>query len=212
MFSKALFITLSLAFIALASKWDQSPFGPTPEEIQVQKEERAKRDLQEQTKQQDESSAPQYSTITVAGVTWMAENMNTRSRSGVCYNNDNKNCLKFGRLYTWKEANAVCPEGWRLPTHDEFELLTTRASSEFENSVIFAGFRKFNGDFYDLNQTANFWTSEEDEDYKDYAEYWTFYKYNHLGGQWSKTRFYKDMAFSVRCVKDEANKAKVSRF
>lgn len=62
-----------------------------------------------------------------------------------CYDNESSNCTKYGRLYTWevamdkadcaygKTCNAsldsstpvrgVCPSGWHLPSHREFEEL-----------------------------------------------------------------------------------------
>ena len=30
---------------------------------------------------------------------------------------------EYGNLYTWEEAQNVCPEGWRLPTKKELEAL-----------------------------------------------------------------------------------------
>jgi uncharacterized protein (TIGR02145 family) len=38
----------------------------------------------------------------------------------ICYNNDANNCLKNGRMYYYDIVNAVCPEGWHLPSVSEF--------------------------------------------------------------------------------------------
>jgi len=40
-----------------------------------------------------------------------------------CYDNDESNCKKYGRLYDWYAAMAVCPAGWRLPTKDDWNSL-----------------------------------------------------------------------------------------
>lgn len=61
-----------------------------------------------------------------------------------CYDNDPANCAKYGRLYTWAAAvgraedecgygntcglgsgdiRGICPKGWHLPSHDEWESL-----------------------------------------------------------------------------------------
>ncbi|MCQ2055116.1 MAG: hypothetical protein MJY82_07490 [Fibrobacter sp.] len=84
--------------------------------------------------------------------TWMAENLNYSVNPGVqswCYDNNDSNCNIYGRLYTWAAAvgktekecglghkcdlsdatnkkgvvRGVCPEGWHLPSHREFEEL-----------------------------------------------------------------------------------------
>ncbi|GBU21178.1 hypothetical protein R80B4_01067 [Fibrobacteres bacterium R8-0-B4] len=33
------------------------------------------------------------------------------------------NCSKYGRLYTWAAAKTACPNGWRLPTRDDWDRL-----------------------------------------------------------------------------------------
>lgn len=42
------------------------------------------------------------------------------------------NCVKYGRLYTWDFANSSCPDGWRLPTSDEFHVLLKNLDSDDE--------------------------------------------------------------------------------
>lgn len=47
---------------------------------------------------------------------WLAENLNFESPWGsYCYANDPENCAKYGRLYEYPVAQAVCPSGWTLP-------------------------------------------------------------------------------------------------
>lgn len=38
-------------------------------------------------------------------------------------NADHKNSSFEGDRYTWKEAQTACPNGWRLPTRDELEVI-----------------------------------------------------------------------------------------
>jgi uncharacterized protein (TIGR02145 family) len=45
----------------------------------------------------------------------MAENLNYKTGNSLCYNNDESNCKKYGRLYDWGTAVKACPGGWRLP-------------------------------------------------------------------------------------------------
>lgn len=106
-----------------------------------------------------------YRTVVIDGQTWMAENLNydpgdvsgmsVYSWSG-CYENSADNCTKYGRLYTWEVAvnnadcaydnkcnlsgvvQGICPEGWHLPSFDEFQSLFKAVGSgepETENNA-----------------------------------------------------------------------------
>ena len=68
-----------------------------------------------------------YRTIVISNHVWTAQNMNYEivnekgeSENNWCYNDDPEYCKKFGRLYNWEAAQKVCPEGWHLPTADEW--------------------------------------------------------------------------------------------
>jgi len=66
-------------------------------------------------------------TVTVGGLTWMAENLNRPTKNSWCYDNDASNCEKYGRLYTWSAAMRACPVGWRLPTRQDWDNLVSAA-------------------------------------------------------------------------------------
>jgi uncharacterized protein (TIGR02145 family) len=59
----------------------------------------------------------------------MADNLNYE-REGYCYGGNNANCNEYGRLYTHPEA--VCPEGWRLPTVQDWDRLFLTAGGSFD--------------------------------------------------------------------------------
>ena len=68
-----------------------------------------------------------YRTLVISNHVWTAQNMNYeivsekgKSKNNWCYNDDPEYCKKFGRLYNWEAAQKVCPEGWHLPTADEW--------------------------------------------------------------------------------------------
>jgi uncharacterized protein (TIGR02145 family) len=66
-----------------------------------------------------------YKWIEIGTQVWMAENMNYESPDGesYCYNNYKSNCTRYGKLYTFNTALAVCPSGWHMPTDPEWSKL-----------------------------------------------------------------------------------------
>jgi len=65
----------------------------------------------------------------------MAENLNFETAGSFCPEGDSRNCPRLGRLYTWAEARSVCPEGWRLPTKEDFESLVAATSEDAAQSL-----------------------------------------------------------------------------
>lgn len=78
-----------------------------------------------------------YRTLVISNHVWTAQNMNYEIESeenedvtSWCYDNEPENCKKFGRLYTWEAAKKACPEGWHLPTEDEWQELIAEHSCD----------------------------------------------------------------------------------
>jgi uncharacterized protein (TIGR02145 family)/uncharacterized repeat protein (TIGR02543 family) len=75
----------------------------------------------------DSRDGKKYAMLSIGGHIWMAENLNYATAGSVCYNNDDSYCARYGRLYSWSEAKAACPAGWRLPNNEEWSDLVFAA-------------------------------------------------------------------------------------
>jgi uncharacterized protein (TIGR02145 family) len=63
-----------------------------------------------------------YRAVNIGNQNWMQENLNHYTPSGSCYYDYDSITYSedYGRLYTWGIAQDVCPEGWHLPSSDEW--------------------------------------------------------------------------------------------
>lgn len=123
-----------------------------------------------------------YRTVNIGGKVWMAENLRTVTGNSMCYYNNPDNCIKYGRLYDWFTARMTCPQGWHLPSRDEWiqlanflgglnvaggklksitgwNLPNIGATNESGFSALPTGFRYVDGSFRELGNLAYFWSS-----------------------------------------------------
>lgn len=104
----------------------------------------------------DERDGQVYKVIEIVDQVWMAQNLNYETTNSYCYNDDT-NCTKYGRLYTWAAAidsvalynggkgmdcgygkacilpdtvYGICPPGWHLPTNTEWNTLVTEVGGD----------------------------------------------------------------------------------
>ena len=159
-----------------------------------------------------------YNIIQIGSQTWMAENLNYDAEGSVCPEGDNRNCSKYGRLYTWEIARNVCPEGWRLPDSSDFETLIASAggaevagkalkstsgwfkkgdgSDDFGFKGLPAGFSRSANKFDGIGGFAHFWSASESP---DGLAYYLLLDFSVPAA--SLNAYGKDESRSVRCVK-----------
>ena len=198
-----------------------------------------------------------YKTVKLGSQEWMAENLNYAAEGSLCYENDEKNCEKYGRLYNWEVAldtsnrgcgdnfsgcrlrsdfhprEGVCPDGWHVPEHAEWDTLfayadahgegesaadalqayyrddyleKTYSSDRFGFNVVPAGV--FNGnEFSGLGTSTEFWTASiETTDWLSYISI-TPSTIHFVKGSGSNVYMtHISHAVSVRCVKGQGGK------
>ena len=194
----------------------------------------------------DSLSGEIYSWVQVGKTKWMTENLNylpnvypTSDTSSVderyyVYDYDGNstkeakkknNYRDYGVLYNWQGALDACPNGWRLPTKDEWEELVDIAqgvanasnrlrasyswddSSEVNNSIGFSalagGYLNSNFDFAQITSQAYWWSSTRTDD--------SVYYFN-LSKDLALVSATKNeyVGYSVRCVEGDVAKHKLS--
>ena len=198
-----------------------------------------------------------YKTVKLGSQEWMAENLNYAAEGSLCYEDDEKNCEKYGRLYNWEIAldtsnrgcgdnfsgcrlrsdfhprEGICPDGWHVPEHAEWDTLfayadahgegesagdalqayyrddyleKTYSSDRFGFNVVPAGV--FNGkEFSGLGTSSEFWTASiETTDWLSYISI-TPSTIHFVKGSGSNVYMtHISHAVSVRCVKGQGGK------
>jgi uncharacterized protein (TIGR02145 family) len=149
----------------------------------------------------------------------MAENLRYNIEGSCCYDNDEANCQKYGRLYKWKAAKKACPAGWHLPSREEWQTLVDciggdsvaggylksksgwydngNGTDEFDFSALPGGYHNSKGSFHCVGDAGCWWTSTAN--WIGQARGWDML-YNHV----IVVKYYIGIGIgnSVRCVKD----------
>ena len=70
----------------------------------------------------DERDGRAYRYVTIGGLDWFTQNL---AYGGIRYRASQATAPYFGNLYSWEMAmeEDVCPEGWRVPTNEDWESL-----------------------------------------------------------------------------------------
>lgn len=184
-----------------------------------------------------------YQTITIGKQEWMAENLRylpsvVGSDSGsqttplyYVYDYDGTsitaakataNYNTYGVLYNWEAAKAAVPDGWHLPTHDEWLQLTSNtggytsaggrlkekgtmhwvspnagASDQFGFTALPGGSRYYDSTFINIGKSGYWWSATDIGNYKAYSRRILNWE-SVILDEW----FGMERGFSVRCVRD----------
>lgn len=155
-------------------------------DITVSKAQNLRNDMRKGETLVDERDGKKYKTVKIGQQIWMAENLNHVLRGSHCYKESAANCRKYGQLYSWGHAIEVCPDGWHLPSVDDFRKLiknvgeesagkslksTTgwakqdgkdcNGTDEFGFSAQAAGGNFFFGGYDYMTKHASFWSSTQ---------------------------------------------------
>jgi len=172
----------------------------------------------------DPRDGKKYKTVKIGKQTWMAENLNYEAKGSVCYDNDEANCKKYGRLYDWETAMKACPEGWHLPSKSEYEVLDKAVggeevackklksksgwnknygTDEFGFTALPGGGYYSGGNFGDVVNGGYWWSASEYDAGSAYSRIMLYYN-DYV--QWSD--YENNFLHSVRCVQGKGNSVK----
>lgn len=194
-----------------------------------------------------------YHTIEIGNQVWMTENLKTTSyndgtpipnitgydewgsleTAAYCwYNNDSSYRDPYGALYNWHvlETEKVCPEGWHIPSDEEWNELVSSieslsraggalkelgtehwrspnsgATGQLGFAALPGGYRSYNGTFNLLRAAAYWWSATEANWYgnsSDESSRVIFRSVQHDNAEIIRHISEKTNGFSVRCVKD----------
>ncbi len=189
----------------------------------------------------------EYETVMIGSQIWMRENLRTSTfrngdsifhapdngtwsklkTGGWCHlYNQNSQCDVYGKLYNFyavEDSRGLCPVGWRIPTENDFNILTQYlggeqiaggklkvvgttcwqtpnlgATNESGFSALPGGQRSIIGKFGNLGNSGSWWTSSKNKA----NTAWSIYLFSFTGGNAVYKYFNEyNVGLSVRCIK-----------
>ena len=189
-----------------------------------------------------------YNWVQIGTQKWMAENLNFEVTGSKCYDNSPDSCAKYGRLYDWAMAMGlpsdcnkescreqidtphpgICPNGWHIPTRNEWDTLVnfaektngcpsycagTKLKSEADWNSDYAPAGTDEYGFSALPGGYGYWSNNLDnfDNVGNYGYWWSVTEgYNQAwstnimrsAGYITATNANKTRLYSVRCVAD----------
>ncbi|MBS8122347.1 fibrobacter succinogenes major paralogous domain-containing protein, partial [Candidatus Vampirococcus lugosii] len=82
------------------------------------------------TEQNIDWQGQEYNAVEIGGQIWFTENLNYDYGDSVCFGYNEENCDSYGRLYSKDDVQEddvqgsyLCPDGWRVPSDDDWKVL-----------------------------------------------------------------------------------------
>lgn len=99
----------------------------------------------------------------IGGKKWLSVNLHhPNTTTGMyCYSGSSNDCDRT--LYTWDAAKARCPEGWSLPTSDDFKEYV-QSGQTLEKAGYYSS-----GTHYYRNERGYYWTNKEKDGSNAYS-------------------------------------------
>lgn len=153
---------------------------------------------------------------------WMCQNLKFDAGEGSsCYDGDETNCMLHGRWYSFDAALRACPEGYRLPTDDDWKALESYIGMDKKdldqnfnrNSGTVGKFLKVNGGIgFDAELTGMINTRGNASYSGERAYFWTATAFDEATA-WNRIMekskdgverqtMTRGFQLSVRCVRD----------
>ena len=136
-----------------------------------------------------------YNTVQIGDQVWMAENLAYEPSSGNywAYADDQSYVEKYGYLYDWETACKACPDGWHLPSNDEWNTLiehlggknvagkkmkstngwqnNSGGTNESRFSGLPGGFRSADGSSHNHGEIGYWWSNLETSNFSAVGRY-----------------------------------------
>lgn len=120
-----------------------------------------------------------YPLTTIQEQIWMARNFNYEQEGSL----ETENSEKYGRFYSWEQAMAACPEGWHLPSKEEWECLQENLGGKYEAGHQLKSTEDWkNGENGDNSSAFNAYPAGEFQGHR--KEFWNIGYYVHF---WSSS-------------------------
>ncbi|NQV01288.1 MAG: hypothetical protein HQ542_01475 [Bacteroidia bacterium] len=151
----------------------------------------------------DERDKDEYKIVPIGEQWWMAENLRFQTEKSRCYKDKEDLYIECGQFYSYEDALIACPDGWHLPSDDEWISLEIAAGMFARHAkemgwrgtppgqapaLLLGGETRLNlsmcGRFLYITSDNAYWSGNS-----RHAYYWT------------KTR-YKDNTILIRHLKD----------
>lgn len=159
----------------------------------------------------DSRDGKSYPTILIGNQIWMAKNLAFKPKERKCWEYEKGYAQQYGYLYNWETSQNVCPEGWHLPSKQEFDTLFQNSGGNdlkayielipSGNSGFFAifGSLKFGVNYTQPGDGTAFWSSTENGN--RFAWGLTVGRIEpkaYVDNKWNK-----NFGLSVRCIKNK---------